>query len=345
VTFGRAQRHRASRNAAWRARRGVAMLAALWLVVGITIVALDFALAARERRQLGIAAADRARASAAALGAFAMTRAQLEYALRVGPQSAAGAVGRLQSSDPWLGVDSLYSGVQMVDSLPVVVQAADLGAKLNVNALSETELRTFFSYLLGDYVLSDQLAQAISDWRDADDIARVRGGERDDYIKAGLLRLPTNHDFRDLEELLDVKGMTPEIYAIVSPYLTTIGAAQVNLNSAPVPVLRVLPGMNDEILSRILQLRSRGARITNVAEVMPQARGGVSDRVAAAIRAQVQSAESQISARAGVLTQQVELTIVAQASPAAKPVRLRVVLARANINGQPAAGVENEEWR
>lgn len=345
MTGGRAVRLRVRSRAERRVRRGVAMLAALWLVVGITIVALDFALAARERRQLGLAAADRARASAAALGAFAMTRAQLEYALRAGPQSTAGNVGRLQSSDPWLGVDSLYSGTQMVDSLPVTVQATDLGARLNVNALSETELRTFFSYLLGDYVLSDQLAQAISDWRDVDDVARVRGGERDDYIKAGLLRLPANHDFRDLEELLDVKGMTPEIYAVVSPYLTTVGAAQVNLNSAPAPVLRVLPGMNDEILARILQLRSRGSRITSVAEVMPQTRGGVSDRVAAAMQAQAQNAQSQISARAGVLTQQVELTILAQASPAAKPVRLRVVLARANINGQPAAGVQNEEWR
>lgn len=345
MTGGGARGRRARAAAAWRGRRGVAMLAALWLVVGITIVALDFSLAAKERRALGIAAADRARASAAALGAFALTRAQLEYALRAGPQSTAGNVGRLQSSDPWLGVDSLYSGVEMVDRLPVVVEAADLGAKLNINALSETELRTFFSYLLGDYVVSDQLAQSISDWRDVDDIARPKGGERDDYIKAGLLRLPANQDFRDLEELLDVKGMTPQIYALVRPYFTTVGAAQVNLNSAPVAVLRVLPGMTDEILSRILQFRARGARITSVAEVMPPARGGMSDRVAAAMQAQSRSAQSQMSARAGVMTQQVELTILAQASVAAKPVRLRVVLARANINGQPAAGVLNEEWR
>ena len=78
---------------------------------------------------------------------------------------------------------------------------------------------------------------AIVDWRDPDDIARVKGGERDDYIKAGLLRLPTNQNFRDVEELLDVKGMTPEVYRLVSPYLTTMGSAQVNLNTAPVPVL------------------------------------------------------------------------------------------------------------
>ncbi|MDA1081528.1 MAG: type II secretion system protein GspK [Gemmatimonadetes bacterium] len=326
-------------------RRGIAMLAALWLVVGITVVILEFALVGRERREVGLAAADRARASAGALGAFAMTRARLEYALRMGPQSTAGAIGSAQSADPWLGVDSLYSGMMMVDSTRIHVSAVDLGARLNVNVLSESELRTLFSNLLGDYVLADELSQAIQDWRDIDEIARARGGEREEYLKSKLLRLPTNQDFRDLEEMLDVKGMTPDIYEVVSPYLTTLGSSQVNLNSAPVPVLRVLPGMTDEILSRILSARARGARIASVNEVMPAARRGVSDRVASALQQQSEAAEQAITARAGVLTTQIQLTLLAYASPSAKPVRLRVLLQRSNVNGAPAADVMAEEWR
>lgn len=328
-----------------RARRGVAMLAALWLVVGITVVALEFTLVGRERREFGVAAADRARSSAAALGAFAMTRARLEYALRAGPQSTTGAVGRMRAADPWLDVDSIYSGTTMVDSMVVQVEAIDLGTRLNINALSEAEWRTFISYTVGDFVLADYLAQAILDWRDVDDISRVHGGESQDYLKANLLRLPTNQQFRDVEELLDVKGMTREVYDVISPYLTTMGAAQVNLNTAPVPVLRALPGMTDEILARILATRSRGGRISSVAEVMPQQRGGVTDRVRAAMVAQTQRQQQQLSARAGVLTTQLQLTLLAQASPAAKPVRLRVMIQRENMNGQPAAGVAAEEWR
>ena len=118
-------------------RRGVAMLAALWLVVGITVVALEFSFVGRERRELGLAAADRARASAAALGEFALTRARMETALRNGPQNATGNVARLQASDPWLGADSLFSGDDLVDSLTVSVQATDLGTMLNVNTLTE----------------------------------------------------------------------------------------------------------------------------------------------------------------------------------------------------------------
>ena len=328
-----------------RNRRGIAMLAALWLVVGITVVITEFALVGRERRAVGLAAVDRARASAGALGAFAMTRAQLEYALRAGPTSTAGAIGRVQAADPWLGVDSLYSGSLLVDSMQVFVEAIDLGTRLNINVLSESELKTLFSNLLGDFVKADHLAQAIMDWKDPDAIARASGGERDEYVKAKLLRLPTNQPFRDPEELLDVKGMTPDIYAVVSPYLTTIGSAQVNLNSAPVPVLRVLPGMTDEIISRIQSLRARGSRITSVNQVMPPQRRGVSDRVGAAMQAQNQRTEQAITARAGVLTTQIQLTLLAYASPSAKPVRLRVMLQRSNVQGQPAAEVLSEEWR
>jgi type II secretory pathway component PulK len=321
------------------------MLAALWLVVGITIVALEFSLVGRERREFGIAAADRARESASALGAFAMTRAQLEQALRTGPQSQAGAVGRLRSSDPWLDVDSIFSGLQVVDSMTVVVEAIDLGTKLNINSISEQEIRSLISYTVGDFVEADYLAQAIMDWRDVDELARARGGERDAYLKADLLRLPTNQNFRDIEELLDVKGMTRDVYDVISPYLTTMGSAQVNLNTAPVPVLRVLPGMTDEIVARILAMRSRGQRIANVNEVMPQVNRTMTTVTQTAQGQQIQRQTQQISNRAGVLTQQIQLTMIAQASPAAKPVRLRVLLQRGNQNGQQTAEVMQEEWR
>jgi DNA-binding transcriptional MerR regulator len=137
--------------------------------------------------------------------------------------------------------------------------------------------------------------------------------------------------------------MTREVYDIISPFLTTIGTAQVNLNTAPVTVLRVLPGMNDEIIARILALRSRGQRIANVNEVMPQPRGTPQQQQA--MQQLAQRTQQQLSARAGVLTQNLLLTMMAQATPASKPVRLRVWMQRSNRNGQPVADVAEEEWR
>jgi general secretion pathway protein K len=314
-----------------RKRRGVALLAALWLVVAIATVALQFSIEAHERRTFGILVSERGQQRALALGAFALVRAQLEQALRVGPQGNNAAVARLRASDPWLDIDSLYSGTVYVDSIPVDVSARDLGEKLNINQLSETEIQTFFNYLLRDMSKSTHLAQAIMDWRDADSIPRPSGAERDAYIKAGMLALPTNTAFRDVEDLRDVMGMTPEIYEQAAPYLTTRGSGLVNINTAPVPVLRALPGMTDQTLNLILQMRSQGRRINSITDIFtaqqrgrPAAgRGGASPQ---------QGLQNALQLRANTSTTEVELVFNARVGPQASPTKLTAILARTGTN-------------
>jgi len=315
-----------------RNRRGVALLAALWLVVAIAAVAAQFAIEARERRNVGILAAERGIQRAAAMGALAMTQAKLEYAMRVAPASANAA--RLSSSDPWLGIDSTYSGTVYVDSAPVAVTARDLGEQLNINQLTETDLQSFFTFLLRDFSKATQLSQAIMDWRDADSLPRPSGAERDDYIKAGLLALPTNASFRDVEELQNVMGMTPEIYATIAPFLTTRGNGQVNINTAPIPVLRALPGMTDAIVAAIIQYRSGGRRIDNVAQVIDvgATRGG--GRGGAGV--------TTLQGRLTTTTNNVEFTFEARVGPQAPPSKLTVVMQRA---GNQGTLVSYKQWQ
>jgi general secretion pathway protein K len=301
-----------------KARRGVALLAALWLVVAIAAVALQFSLEAHERRTVGLLTSERGMQRGLALGALALVRARLDQALRVAPTGS--NVQRLRSSDPWLDVDSLYSGTVLVDSTPVDVVARDVGEKLNINSLNENEIRTFFSYLLGDYSKATQLSQAILDWRDADSIPRPSGAERDAYIKAEMLALPTNAPFREVEDLRDVMGMTPEIYARASPYLTTRGDGRVNINTAPVPVLRALPGMTDATINMILQLRSQGRRIESTDQVfnamgVGRGRGGAPNAL-----------EGALAPRVTPTTDMVEVVITARVGPQAQPTRLTALL-------------------
>ena len=316
-----------------RARRGVALLAALWLVVAIAAVALQFSIEAHDRRTVGILASERGIQRAAAMGALALTQAKLEYALSVAPTGA--SVQKLSSSDPWMGVDSMYSGTVLVDSMPVDVQARDLGERLNINSLNEAELQTFFSFLLDDYEKSTQLSQTILDWRDADSTPRPNGAERDAYIKANMLALPTNGPFREVEELRNVMGMTPEIYAKAAPYLTTRGNGAVNLNTAPPAVLRTLPGMTDATLNRILQLRSQGQRITSVAEIFATTGG----RTLAGQLASTQ-VQTAITARSVVNTTEVELTITSRVGPQSPPSKLTAILRR----GQTTATITYKQW-
>jgi len=322
-------------------RRGVALLAALWLVVAIAVVTLQFSLDAQERRALGLAAAERGQARAAAAGALAVMQARLDYALRSAPRGR-GNVAALRSSDPWLGVDSLYSGQLLVDSIAVDVRASDLGAQLNVNTLTEDELRTFFGFLLRRADVADELAQSIFDWRDADDIPRPRGGERDQYVKEGMLSIPANAQFREVDDLLQVRSMTPEILATAKPFLSTRAAATINLNTAPPEVLRVLPGMSDAILATILGLRAQGRRITSVQQVMQTMQRG--RMLTGPQAAMTQQATQRLASRATVETNQVQLVLTARSAPPAQPVRLLAILQRASNAGGPFALVEWREW-
>ena len=311
-------------------RRGFAMITALWLVVAITVVALQFGLESHERYMLGINAAERGVARAAVIGALALEQAQLERALR---QTSTGSnAGRLRRSDPWIDVDSTQSGLVDIDSIEVMVDAKPGGRRLNINTVTEDQLRAFFGNLLKDVSASDEIAQSIMDWRDSDDQPRVRGAERDYYLKDNRMVLPANAPFREVDDLLDVRGMTPDILEKARPYLRTYGNDVVNLNTADEPVLRAIPGMTDVILSRILAMRSNGGRIQNINQVVPgaggqQQQGGRGGRPAPRLTAQ-QTQAQRVAQNSTVDTQDVELILTASAGPQALPARLSATITR-----------------
>ena len=307
-----------------RNRRGFALLAAIWLVVAIATVALQFALDARERRLLGINTAERGKGRAAAIGALNASQGALEQALRQGPGTGNARVALLRGADPWLDADSIFSGVILVDSTPVQVQTLDLGTQLNINTMAEQQLRTFFSFALRDFATADKIAQSVLDWRDADSIPRSNGAERDDYMREGQLALPSNQTFREVSDLLNVMGMTPEIYQRVAPYLTTRGSGIINVNSADTVVLRAVPGMTDEMLANILNQRSMGRRISNLNSVMPR-RPGV-PQLPGGVGGQTTGMTVDVT--------ELQLTLTAHVGPQQLPVRLNAIIQRQGANSR-----------
>lgn len=305
-----------------RARRGFAMITALWLIVAITVVALQFSIDAHERYTVGINASERGIARAAAIGALAYEQAQLEGVIRA--QVTGTGANRLRSSDPWIDADSMFSGVVDIDSMPVNVVVKPGGALLNINNMAQESLTAFFSSLIGDYATADEISQSIMDWRDADDQARARGGEREAYLKEDRMVLPANAPFRDIDDLLDVRGMTPEILEKARPYLRTYGNGVVNLNTAEAPVLRGVPGMTEPVVARILALRANGRRIESVNDVMRGAGQGRPGQPNQALT----PAERNISQNTTVDTQEVDLVITAQTGSQAQPAQLSAIIQR-----------------
>jgi general secretion pathway protein K len=263
-------------------REGFALVAALWLLVALGSVGLHAALASRARRQAAANLLDEVRARAAVVAGTEYARSRLTAAMlgqaeelrseamssarnaRQQRSAANTSVSRLFRSanpleDPWREPQDLIVPEMAFGDARYALRLRDVGSALNLNEASEEMLRLFFAQGLGvDYAEADALAQAILDWRDEDDLPRINGGERDQYLEAEALVLPPNRDFVDIDELRNVRGMTPELYVMAAPHLTLIGTGQINLNSAPEPVLLAVPGMDPAGATSILQLRQSG---------------------------------------------------------------------------------------
>ena len=247
-------------------RRGVALFTALWLVVAIGIVGLQFSLEARERRLAAANTVEIAQSRAAALAGVEHAQARLERLARQLTLTGTGAAG-LRSQDPWLDTDTLVRIDADVGGARYEVRVRETGSALNPNRATEDQLRMLFTRLGFDYGLSDQLAQCIMDWRDDDVMHRIRGGEREQYVAEKRMVLPRDGPLQDLSELLHVMHMTPAIYDSIAPFLILEGNGQINVNSAPPAVLSALPGVSDATVAAVMRLRGAGRRILTLAEL------------------------------------------------------------------------------
>ncbi len=222
-------------------RNGFALVAALWLLVALGSVGLHAALASRARRQAAANLLDEVRARAAVVAGSEYARSRLTAAMlgraeELRSEAMASARGSRQQrraaqssvrnlfrsanplEDPWREPQDLMVSEMAFGDTRYALLLRDVGAALNLNDATEDMLRQFFALGLDvDFAEADQLAQAILDWRDEDDIPRINGGERGEYLDDEALVLPPNRDFVEIDELRHVRGMTPELYVMAAP--------------------------------------------------------------------------------------------------------------------------------
>ena len=326
-------------------REGFALVAALWLLVALGAVGLQTALASRARRQAAANLLDevRARAAVAAGSEYArsrLTAAMLGQAEELRSEAMERARGRqaqrvAQASvrslfrsvnpleDPWREPQQLVVPEMAFGEARYALLLRDVGAALNLNEASEENLRLFFAQGLGlDYGDADDLAQAILDWRDEDDLPRINGAEREEYLEEEALVLPPNRDFVDVDELRHVRGMTPEIYVMAAPHLTLLGDGQININSAPEPVLLSIPGMDEGTVNQLLSLRESG--------VFPRSDREIEGLLPAALAESIDAAGRSFSSRTTYTTDQVEILAQGWVEGGVVQVTSRVVVTRGN---------------
>lgn len=101
----------------------------------------------------------------------------------------------------------------------VAVAIEPEAGKIDLNQASPRLLRALFEAagLRGPDAAA--MTAAVEDWRDTDQITRPGGAELTFYLGAGRIP-PRDGSFESVAELLHVRGMTPELLAVVGPAVT-----------------------------------------------------------------------------------------------------------------------------
>ena len=134
----------------------------------------------------------------------------------------------------------------------VRVTVEDEERKINLNRLvmpngnaPDDRRVAVFQRLLDILGIDRSIADAVVDWLDNDDNPRVGGAESAYYLGLPKPYKAKNDLFDTIGELRLVRGVTPEIYEKLLPFVTVSSSGMVNLNTAPKEVLMSLSAGTD----------------------------------------------------------------------------------------------------
>ncbi len=165
------------------------------------------------------------------------------------------------------------------------VKIVDLERKFNINFADDTILRQAFVLMQIDASLFPSLVDAVMDWRDPDDAARLNGAESDYYLTLQPPYFCKDGPIDDVSELLMVRGVTAGMFygsqgSVGSPRMFEFGSARtqradeppyavglrdlfsavsgrmVNINTASAVVLQLVPGIDENLAQAIITTRA-----------------------------------------------------------------------------------------
>jgi len=205
--------------------RGAALLLVIWLLLLLAGLVVVFAFSARIESMQGSALRARVAGQLAAesgLEIAALRLAEADPTRRWFPD------GRANTFE--------YAGYQ------VEVRVRDESGKVDINAADASLIADLMLALGVEEPRARQLAGAIQDWRDPDELLAIGGGAEDpDYAAADLDYGAKDQPFHTVSELQQVLGMDEDVYRRLVPYVTVYTAAPRPLRDfAEVPVLQAL---------------------------------------------------------------------------------------------------------
>ena len=243
--------------------QGVILIALMWILVALSVIALSFS---RESR-VDVSVARNTRDLTVAY-----------YVARAGIQTAVFRLLERVYAPPVQGIETQEPSPLDLGELQgdfgggaYRVEIQDEAGKINLNFVTEDQLRALFAAIGIPKENADVITDSIMDWRDVDKAHRINGAEDDYYEQLPHPYKAKNGRIETVEELLLVRGVTSEyyygqwekgqdgsrryLYGLSRCFTVYSNSNRININYAPPEVLMSVPGMTPQIAQMIYERR------------------------------------------------------------------------------------------
>lgn len=258
----------------FRNSRGIVLIMVLWVIAILSVIVLEFSFAMRT--EVNIAKNYKEETQLYAMAEGGVQRAIAELIYKQDPRVQQKRNKKIEEVPPeqreWMTDGRPYS--LPFDQGTCEVKITSEAGKVNINAVSDTTLRKIIGQLGLEGDARDIVVDSILDWRDPGELHRLNGAKNDYYQSLKEPYNCKNGNLDSIEELLLVRGVTPGLFSgkketkkgeegvksegiglrdIFSIYSSS--GAQIDINSASLPVLRVVLGIPSEVAQSIVKAR------------------------------------------------------------------------------------------
>lgn len=270
---------------------GIALIIVMICITVLSILAATFALQMKVETKLAMNASSETELTWLGRSGVELARYVLAQQLTINQepwdslnQKWAGGPGSLMTSNSPLENISLTD--YHLGNGQFSVKITDLERKVNINVADQNVLEQALRLVGVDAGDIPSVAGSILDWIDVDDNTHIGGTESDYYQSLDPPYFAKNKPMDDLSELLFIRGVTPEIYwggvatnhtpaafqnklglarpglqelgypVGLSDIFTPLSTGRLNINTASLTTLQMIPGVDENIAAEIIRLRS-----------------------------------------------------------------------------------------
>jgi len=270
--------------------RGIALLMVIWIFMVLSVLSAEFSRGMRDDAIATQNLAEEIQARGVAIAGVNRAIYRMMHARQNQTEDDDPNAVPVDAPPPWLPDGRWHEepywggtyGVRMIDE----------GGKISLNRADEALLRKVFESVGMKSDEQEEMTDAIIDWRDSDDLHRLHGAEDEYYMKLPEPYRAKNGPFDSVDELLQVRGITRELFfgtqdqgfgssdkppiPLREVFSVFNRSANINVRTAPVAVLRVVLGGDEDAVEEIVT-----ARDEDPSSVLGLIRAKVADQVLA----------------------------------------------------------------